>query len=79
MSCWNTVNPCTPFDYRYVKGGKIIVRRAEEGESLTTLDGNVRTLTHNHLVIADDTGPWSGRHHGRRKFRNCLRHRGCGV
>ncbi len=47
--------PMHAFDYRYVKGGKIIVRRAEEGESLTTLDGNVRTLTHNHLVIADDT------------------------
>ena len=43
------------FDYRYVKGGKIIVRRAEEGEELTTLDGNVRKLTHDHLVIADDT------------------------
>ena len=34
--------PMHAFDYRYVKGGKIIVRRAEEGESLTTLDGNVR-------------------------------------
>ena len=47
--------PMHAFDYRYVKGGKIIVRRAEEGETLTTLDGNVRTLTHDHLVIADDT------------------------
>ncbi|MFQ9290663.1 MAG: phenylalanine--tRNA ligase beta subunit-related protein, partial [Oscillospiraceae bacterium] len=42
------------FDYRYVKGGHIIVRRAEEGEELTTLDGNVRKLTANHLVIADE-------------------------
>ena len=47
--------PMHAFDYRYVKGGKIIVRRAEEGEELTTLDGNVRKLTANHLVIADDT------------------------
>ena len=47
--------PMHAFDYRYVKGGKIIVRRAEEGETLTTLDGNVRTLTANHLVIADET------------------------
>ena len=47
--------PMHAFDYRYVKGGKIIVRRAEEGEELTTLDGNVRKLTHDHLVIADDT------------------------
>ena len=36
------------------KGGKIIVRRAQEGEELTTLDGNVRKLTANHLVIADE-------------------------
>ena len=30
--------PMHAFDYRYVKGGKIVVRRAEEGEELTTLD-----------------------------------------
>ena len=47
--------PMHAFDYRYVKGGKIIVRRAGEGEELTTLDGNVRKLTADHLVIADDT------------------------
>ena len=46
--------PMHAFDYRYVKGGKIIVRRAEEGEELTTLDGKVHTLTANHLVIADE-------------------------
>ena len=47
--------PMHAFDYRYVKGGKIIVRRAEEGEELTTLDGVVRKLTADHLVIADET------------------------
>ena len=47
--------PMHAFDYRYVKGGKIIVRRAEEGEELTTLDGIVRKLTADHLVIADET------------------------
>ena len=47
--------PMHAFDYRYVQGGKIIVRRAQEGETLTTLDGQVRKLTANHLVIADDT------------------------
>ncbi|OUQ61901.1 phenylalanine--tRNA ligase subunit beta [Flavonifractor sp. An112] len=46
--------PMHAFDYRYVKGGKIIVRRAEEGEELTTLDGQVRKLNANHLVIADE-------------------------
>ncbi len=47
--------PMHAFDYRYVKGGKIIVRRAEDGEELTTLDGNVRKLNSSMLVIADDT------------------------
>ena len=47
--------PMHAFDYRYVKGGKIIVRRAEEGEKLTTLDGNEHVLTASHLVIADET------------------------
>ena len=47
--------PMHAFDYRYVKGGKIIVRRAADGEELTTLDGNVRKLNPNILVIADDT------------------------
>ena len=46
--------PMHAFDYRYVNGGKIIVRRAAEGEELTTLDGQVRKLTADHLVIADE-------------------------
>ena len=46
--------PMHAFDYRYVKGGHIIVRRAEDGEGLTTLDGNVRKLNSNMLVIADE-------------------------
>ena len=46
--------PMHAFDYRYVNGGKIIVRRAEEGEKLTTLDGKEHVLTANHLVIADE-------------------------
>ena len=46
--------PMHAFDYRYVKGGKIIVRRAQEGEHLTTLDGKEHVLNANHLVIADE-------------------------
>ncbi len=46
--------PMHAFDYRYVNGGKIVVRRAAEGEKLTTLDGKEHTLTANHLVIADE-------------------------
>ncbi len=46
--------PMHAFDCRYVKGGHIIVRRAEDGEELTTLDGNVRKLSSSMLVIADE-------------------------
>ena len=47
--------PMHAFDYRYVASGKIVVREAEEGETLTTLDGNVRNLKAGMLVIADDS------------------------
>ena len=47
--------PMHAFDYRYITSGKIVVREAEEGETLTTLDGTVRNLTPGMLVIADDT------------------------
>ncbi len=46
--------PMHAFDYRYVASGKIVVREAEEGETLTTLDGTVRNLKAGMLVIADD-------------------------
>ena len=46
--------PMHAFDYRYVSSGKIVVREADEGETLTTLDGNVRNLKAGMLVIADD-------------------------
>ncbi|MBE6921402.1 MAG: phenylalanine--tRNA ligase subunit beta [Ruminococcaceae bacterium] len=46
--------PMHAFDYRYVSSGKIVVREATEGETLTTLDGNVRNLKAGMLVIADD-------------------------
>ena len=49
--------PMHAFDYRYVSSGKIVVREAEAGETLTTLDGNVRNLKAGMLVIADDNKP----------------------
>ena len=49
--------PMHAFDYRYVGSGKIVVREAEEGETLTTLDGNVRSLKPGMLVIADEKKP----------------------
>ena len=49
--------PMHAFDYRYVSSGKIVVREAEAGETLTTLDGTVRPLKPGMLVIADDHKP----------------------
>ena len=49
--------PMHAFDYRYVGSGKIVVREAAEGETLTTLDGNVRELKPGMLVIADEVKP----------------------
>ena len=49
--------PMHAFDHACLHDGKIIVRRAEEGESLRTLDGNDHALTPGMLVIADPEGP----------------------
>ncbi len=49
--------PMHAFDYRYIGTKKIVVRRAEEGECLTTLDGVVRPLKAGMLVIADGEKP----------------------
>ena len=49
--------PMHAFDYACLHDGKIIVRRAEEGESLQTLDGKDHALTPGMLVIADPEGP----------------------
>ncbi|MEV4665134.1 phenylalanine--tRNA ligase subunit beta [Micromonospora echinofusca] len=39
--------------------GPLVVRRAEVGEKLTTLDGVTRALAPEDMVICDDTGPIS--------------------
>lgn len=49
--------PMHAFDYACVDGGKIIVRRAENGESMNTLDGQRRNLSDDMLVIADSKKP----------------------
>ncbi len=47
--------PMHAFDYACVGGGRIVVRRALEGETLETLDGSKRNLSPDMLVIADGT------------------------
>ena len=46
-------NPLHAFDYAKLKGGKIIVQRAHDGEHLRTLDGVERELEPYDLMIAD--------------------------
>jgi phenylalanyl-tRNA synthetase beta chain len=48
--------PLHGFDLDRVAGEEIIVRRAERGETLTTLDGVARELSEWDLVIADASG-----------------------
>jgi phenylalanyl-tRNA synthetase beta chain len=45
--------PLHAFDYEKIRGKKIIVRRAAEGEVIISLDGVERTLSRDMLVIAD--------------------------
>lgn len=49
--------PMHAFDLRYLDGNSVIVRRAEAGEKITTLDGIERELNENMLVIADANKP----------------------
>ncbi len=45
--------PLHAFDINQVKGGKIIVENAKNGEVFTTLDGTERTLSDDMLLIKD--------------------------
>lgn len=49
--------PMHAFDLRFIEDKTIRVRRAKDGETITTLDGVDRTLTHDNLVIADSKKP----------------------
>jgi phenylalanyl-tRNA synthetase beta chain len=50
-------HPMHAYDLDKVRGRKIVVRRATEGEGLTTLDGIARVLSTDDLVICDGEGP----------------------
>lgn len=49
--------PLHAFDFKKLRGKKIVVRRAAEGEKLTLIDGSVRDLSPEMLVIADEEAP----------------------
>ena len=49
--------PLHAFDYSKVGKNKIIARRSKKDEKITTLDGTLRILDEDILVIADDTKP----------------------
>ncbi|MEO1366607.1 MAG: phenylalanine--tRNA ligase beta subunit-related protein, partial [Acidobacteriota bacterium] len=54
---WETGQPLHAFDLRKIRGGHIRVRSAAEGETLKTLDGEMRELDPSILVIADRSEP----------------------
>ncbi len=49
--------PMHAFDYATIAGKKIIVKRAEDGQTFTTLDDIERTLTAEDLLICDGEQP----------------------
>ena len=49
--------PLHAFDASKIAGGKVVVRRAEEGEKFVTLDGVERTLSAADLMIANAEKP----------------------
>jgi phenylalanyl-tRNA synthetase beta chain len=50
-------SPLHVFDRTKLREGRIVVRRAKKGEEITTLDGTVRRLELEDLVIADAERP----------------------
>jgi phenylalanyl-tRNA synthetase beta chain len=52
-------HPVHAFDLDRVAGHRLTVRRARDGERITTLDDQVRTLDRDMVVIEDDDGPTS--------------------
>jgi phenylalanyl-tRNA synthetase beta chain len=50
---WEMGKPTHVFDLDLLEGGKLIIRRAKEGEKLKTLDGVERTLSAEDVVVAD--------------------------
>ncbi|MGB8986437.1 MAG: phenylalanine--tRNA ligase subunit beta, partial [Candidatus Sulfotelmatobacter sp.] len=54
---WEMGKPTHVFDLDLLEGGRLIIRKAKNGEKLKTLDGVERTLTSEDLVVADAKKP----------------------
>src|SRR5271170_2930774 len=54
---WEMGKPTHVYDLDLIEGGRIVVRRARDGETLKTLDGVERKLTSEDLVVADARKP----------------------
>jgi len=50
-------HPIHAFDLAVVRGRRVVVRTAREGERMTTLDGVERKMTSDDLLICDGEGP----------------------
>jgi len=51
-----TGQPMHAFDHKDIRGSQIVVRRAEDNETITTLDGKERDLSSDMLMICDGQG-----------------------
>ncbi|MFZ0292395.1 MAG: phenylalanine--tRNA ligase subunit beta [Candidatus Sulfotelmatobacter sp.] len=54
---WEMGKPTHVFDMDLIEGGRLIIRKAKNGEKFKTLDGIERTLTSEDLVVADAKKP----------------------
>jgi phenylalanyl-tRNA synthetase beta chain len=54
---WEMGKPTHVFDLDLLEGGRLVIRRAKNGEKLKTLDGVERTLSTEDLVVADAKRP----------------------
>jgi phenylalanyl-tRNA synthetase beta chain len=54
---WEMGKPTHVFDMDLLEGGRLIIRRAKDGEKLKTLDGVERVLASEDLVVADAKKP----------------------
>jgi phenylalanyl-tRNA synthetase beta chain len=54
---WESGKPTHVFDLDLLEGRRLVIRRAQAGETLKTLDGVERTLSNEDLVVADAKKP----------------------